>query len=149
VDSASIDAIPARPTKPSARELDLAGQIIESLTRPWEPDRYHDTYTDEVKDLLARKAEGGDIVVEEAPEPRAEITDLAEALRASLESARGGGRSGSGRSGSGRAGGAGRSTTRKQAAASSSARTATRSAKSGKSAKGARKRSVAADRKSA
>jgi DNA end-binding protein Ku len=95
VDSSSIDAIPSKALKPAAKELDLAGQIIDSLTRPWEPDRYHDTYTDEVRQMLARKAEGGEIVAEEPAEPTAEITDLAEALRASLESTRGG-RKGSG-----------------------------------------------------
>jgi DNA end-binding protein Ku len=74
---------------PAARELDMAVRLIESLTVPWDPGRYRDTYRERVLELVRSKAdEGGAIVQEEAaPEP-APVFDLMEALKASVEAAR-------------------------------------------------------------
>lgn len=69
----------------SGPALKLAHQIIDSLSGPWEPERYHDTYTDEVRELIKAHEKGKDIVVEEAPAARAEMGDLMQALEASVE----------------------------------------------------------------
>jgi DNA end-binding protein Ku len=71
----------------SDRELAMAEQLIDSLTSPWEPDRYTDTYRERVLDLIERKAKGEDIVVEEQ-EATPEVADLMAALQASVEEAR-------------------------------------------------------------
>jgi len=81
------------------RERDAALQLIESLSSPWDPDRYHDTYRERVEELIAQKAAGKEILTPEPEEDVAPVTDLLEALQASLEAQRGGGR---GRKGSGR-----------------------------------------------
>ena len=89
VPKADIDGLPEKRSKPDAKELKLAGQILDSLAADWKPEQYHDTYTDELKDLIARKAKGEDLVVSEDEEGAdAEIIDLMAALEASVSSAR-------------------------------------------------------------
>jgi DNA end-binding protein Ku len=46
----------AKPKKPEKRELEMAKQLIESLTSDFKPDRYRDEYREELLDLLERKA---------------------------------------------------------------------------------------------
>jgi DNA end-binding protein Ku len=70
------------------KELGLANQIIDSLAAPWEPQRYHDTYTQEVRRLIQAHEKGQDVVVEEVPAARAQTADLMEVLEASLKAAR-------------------------------------------------------------
>jgi DNA end-binding protein Ku len=73
--------------KPGSKELKLAGQIIDSLANRWRPDRYKDTYTAEVQELITRQAKGRTLVTEEAPSDKAPILDLMAALEASLDAA--------------------------------------------------------------
>src|SRR3954454_18591981 len=47
----------AKPKKPEKREVEMAKQLIESLTSDFEPEKYHDEYREELLDLLERKAE--------------------------------------------------------------------------------------------
>jgi DNA end-binding protein Ku len=49
------------------RELAIAKQLVESLSGPFEPDKYHDTYREQVLGLIERKAAGEEIAVQEAP----------------------------------------------------------------------------------
>ena len=89
VDSSAIDAIPGRSSKPDAKEMRLATQIVDSLAGEWNPESYHDTYTEEVRKLIKAHEKGQDVVVEEAPAARtADVVDLMSALEASLEAAR-------------------------------------------------------------
>ena len=75
--------------KATQRELDMAEQLIDSLTSEFDPDKYHDTYRERVLDLIERKAAGEEIAVApEAPEP-APVPDLMAALEASLQEAKG------------------------------------------------------------
>jgi DNA end-binding protein Ku len=76
-----------RLAKPAAAELALAGQIISQLQHDtFDPTQYSDEVKDRVRKLIAKKAKGGDIVAPpEAPKPV--VTDLMEALKASLSGA--------------------------------------------------------------
>src|SRR4051794_2414558 len=112
----------------SKREVDMASQIIDSLTSEWDPSRYHDTYREQVLQLLKKKAEGKEIVVDEPEEDKGQVLDLMAALEASLAEAKKGGGSGS-RSGS-RAGGAKKSSRAKKSTKKSSSRSRTRAKKS-------------------
>ena len=80
-----IDGIPGAGVEPGDREVRLATQIIDSLTTEWEPARYADTYTDELRELIEAKAKGKDVTVEPEIEPEAKVLDLMEALKASVE----------------------------------------------------------------
>jgi DNA end-binding protein Ku len=86
-----IDALPGKGSKPEPKELKLASQIIGSLATEWDPTRYHDTYTEELKRLIEAKAKGKDIVVEEEAPATDNVLDLMQALEASLEAAKKGG----------------------------------------------------------
>jgi DNA end-binding protein Ku len=66
------------------REVEMAMQLIESLTAGFDPERYSDEYREKVLELIERKAEGQEIAVQpEAPQP-AKVPDLMAALEASL-----------------------------------------------------------------
>ena len=71
----------------SERELQMAEQLIDSLTSDWEPERYEDTYREQVLELISKKAEGEEIVPAPAPEP-AKVVDLMAALEASPAAAK-------------------------------------------------------------
>lgn len=81
------------------RELDIAQQLIESMTTGWDPENYHDSYRERVEQLIESKRKGEEITAE-APAPRpSKVVDLTETLRRSVEEARGR-RGGAARSGS-------------------------------------------------
>src|SRR5580700_845225 len=65
------------------RELDVAKKLVESLTVPWQPADYHNTYRSRVMDLIERKREG-EAVVFEAERPKSNVVDLMAALEGSL-----------------------------------------------------------------
>src|SRR5215203_4580377 len=70
--------------KTTKRELDMAKQLIESLSGDFDPSGYKDEYRERVLDMIERKAAGETITVE-APEPeRKEVPDLMAALEASI-----------------------------------------------------------------
>jgi DNA end-binding protein Ku len=71
-----------------SREVQMASQLIEAMTGPWNPADYRDAYTDRVSELI--EAEKNKKEFEPAvPAPAAtDLTDLTQALRASLDAAR-------------------------------------------------------------
>jgi DNA end-binding protein Ku len=70
---------------PGKREVQMAGQLVDSLHRKFKPDEYEDTYREAVLELIKRKAKGEELAPAE-PEPQEEPDDLAAALQASLGS---------------------------------------------------------------
>lgn len=85
VPRADIDALPSRRSKPDARELRMAAQLVEGLASPWNPKAYHDTYTEEVRERIKAKDAGEELVTEAPVEREAKVIDLMAALEASLE----------------------------------------------------------------
>ncbi|MFL5824080.1 MAG: Ku protein [Solirubrobacteraceae bacterium] len=69
--------------KPSPKEVQMAGRLVDTLAADFKPQSYEDEYRDAVLDLIKRKAKGEeiDLVAEEEPEHG---DDLAAALEASL-----------------------------------------------------------------
>jgi DNA end-binding protein Ku len=74
--------------KTTKRELDMAQQLIDSLSGDFEPDKYRDEYRDRVLDLIERKAEGEEIVLEAPAEEPQQVPDLMAALEASIAGAK-------------------------------------------------------------
>jgi DNA end-binding protein Ku len=72
-----------RGRKPSQKEIDMAGRLVDSLAEKFDPAGYEDTYRDAVLDLIKRKAQGEeiDLAAQEQPDHG---DDLAAALEASL-----------------------------------------------------------------
>ncbi len=92
IDPATIDDIPgADDVEVRDREVDIAKQLVESLSSEFEPGKFRDTYRDEVLALIERKASGEEIAVQPARDEEAEpVPDLMAALRASLDAVRAG-----------------------------------------------------------
>ena len=74
--------------KTSAREVEMAKQLIDSLTAEFDPDKYRDEYRDRVLDMIERKADGQDVVVEAPEEEPQKVPDLMAALEASIKGAK-------------------------------------------------------------
>ncbi|MEJ7584577.1 MAG: Ku protein [Acidimicrobiales bacterium] len=73
----------------SERELAMARQLIESLAADFEPERFQDTYREQVLELIERKASGATEVVAAVAEPSAgKVVDLMAALEASVTAAK-------------------------------------------------------------
>jgi DNA end-binding protein Ku len=83
VDPDELDGVP-HDVDVSDRELKIARQLIESLATDFEPDRYRDEYRERVLDLIEKKAEGQEIVLQPQTEEPAQVVDLMAALEASL-----------------------------------------------------------------
>ncbi|MFV0258598.1 MAG: Ku protein [Acidimicrobiales bacterium] len=70
-------------------ELTMAGQLIDSLTTEFDADRYHDTYREQVMELIGAKAAGEEHAVEiPAAADDAGVVDLLAALEASVNAAK-------------------------------------------------------------
>jgi DNA end-binding protein Ku len=70
------------------KELKMAQQLIESLAEEFQPEKYHDDYTEKVKDLIDRKAQGKEIVTEPAAaKTEGKVVSLMAALERSLKKA--------------------------------------------------------------
>ena len=67
-------------------ELDMAKSLVNSLAAEWDPTKYTDQYRENLLKLIQAKLKGKKVDLEEAAEPRqAEVVDLMERLRRSLE----------------------------------------------------------------
>ena len=65
-------------------ELKVANQLIDALSADWKPEKYHDTFQENVKKLIAARLEGNEVTPVEKPKKLAPVVDLMEALKASL-----------------------------------------------------------------
>jgi DNA end-binding protein Ku len=79
-----------RGTPPRARpkELEMAQQLIAALAGPFEPEQYHDEHRERVLELLKKKAEGEEVVVQPHVEEPTKVKDLMAALQESLRTAK-------------------------------------------------------------
>jgi len=89
-DELGEDVIPQDGRKLDKREVDMAKQLIDSLTADFDPGKYRDEYREELLALIDRKAQGKAVVepVSEEPKPT-KAPDLMAALEESLASVRG------------------------------------------------------------
>jgi DNA end-binding protein Ku len=81
-----LDSVSDAPA--SERELAMAQQLIDSLSREFDPAKYRDDYRDRVLELIERKAAGEEIAVQPEAEEPAAAPDLMAALEASLAAVR-------------------------------------------------------------
>ena len=86
-----------RPAKPYFSDLpdlkvdpemvDLARELIARKAAPFAPERFHDSYAEALRALVAQKAKGKRIVAPPSPSaPEGKVVDLLDALRRSLKS---------------------------------------------------------------
>jgi len=70
------------------KELELANTLIESLAAPFEPEKYHDAYRENIMAMIKAKVEGRQLVEAPAAEKLAPVVDIMEALKMSLAQAK-------------------------------------------------------------
>jgi len=80
------DVLPQGEQKVAKKEVEMAEQLIESLTTEFDPSAYHDEYREQLLSLIERKAEGKDVLSAPATEePKATAApDLMSALEESI-----------------------------------------------------------------
>jgi DNA end-binding protein Ku len=79
----AAEALPTNRVEVKDQEKALAEQLITSLAAPFEPQKYRDTYQDNVRGLIDAKLKGKEVT--EVAQPRlAPVVDLMEALKKSL-----------------------------------------------------------------
>jgi DNA end-binding protein Ku len=66
------------------QEIKLAEQLVETLSEDFTPEKYHDTFQENLKALIEAKRKGKTIVAEAKP-GRAPVIDMMEALKRSLQ----------------------------------------------------------------
>ncbi len=80
------DVLPSSKPRVAKREVEMAEQLIDSLTRPFDPAAYRDEYREKLMALIERKADGKEIVTPsegEKPQPT-KAPDLMAALEESI-----------------------------------------------------------------
>ncbi|MCA8218116.1 Ku protein [Burkholderia cepacia] len=90
LDELSVPAGDAKRVGVSARELAMAKKLIDDMSGSWTPDEYHDTFRDDILDLVERKVRAGRIEeVEDRPaqtgRAASNVVDLTELLKRSLK----------------------------------------------------------------
>ena len=65
-------------------EVKVAHQLIEALADEWDPEKYKDTFQENLKKLIEAKLEGGEVAAVEKPKKLAPVVDLMAALKQSL-----------------------------------------------------------------
>ena len=65
-------------------EVKVAEQLIKALEAKFEPEKYHDTFEENVRELIKAKLEGKEVTPVEKPKKLAPVTDLMSALKQSL-----------------------------------------------------------------
>jgi DNA end-binding protein Ku len=83
-----LDELPDPDVDATEREVDMAKQLIESLSTNFEPGKYRDEYRERVLELIERKAEGREVAIQPPTEEPTKVPDLMAALEASLAEAK-------------------------------------------------------------
>jgi DNA end-binding protein Ku len=86
------DVLPEGKQKVATKEVEMAEQLIDSLTTEFDPSAYRDEYREELLALIERKAEGKDVLAApevEEPQPT-KAPDLMAALEESIAAVKGG-----------------------------------------------------------
>ncbi|MFI6026411.1 non-homologous end joining protein Ku [Amycolatopsis magusensis] len=76
--------LPAK-AKPRGKELDMAVALVDSMSEPWKPENFEDTYTKRVEKLVKDKKAGRTVTPEEEPAQATQVVDLFEALAKSVK----------------------------------------------------------------
>jgi DNA end-binding protein Ku len=74
----------------SEREIDMAERLVEGMVSAWDPEKYKDTYRQELMKTIKKRAEAGQLESSPEPEPRpkearSNVVDLMALLKQSVE----------------------------------------------------------------
>ncbi len=89
VDPVDLEVPTTDSVSPTKKELDMAAALVESLSAPFDPGRYHDDHREKVMAMIEAKGDGQVITAPEEPDSEtAPVVDLMAALEASLAAAK-------------------------------------------------------------
>jgi DNA end-binding protein Ku len=71
-------------TKLRPEEVKLADQLVQSLSAPFKPEQYHDTFQEQLNALIEAKLKGKAVTAPTKSTSRAPVIDMMEALKRSL-----------------------------------------------------------------
>jgi DNA end-binding protein Ku len=77
--------VPNRLPSVAKKELDMALTLIDGFSGEWKPEKYEDTYTDALREVVKAKRRGKDVHELREPAEEEAPPDLMEALRLSIE----------------------------------------------------------------
>ncbi len=81
----ALTEVPLGSAEVKDAELELAMQIVDqAINDAFEPEKYSDEVRQKTLDLIQQKVEGKEIAAEPQDEPKAQVIDLMDALKASL-----------------------------------------------------------------
>lgn len=69
----------------STKEVTMALKLIDQLTGHFDPKQYHDTYTDELKEIIDAKAKGHQLKAKSKEPKPSKVKDIMSLLKESLE----------------------------------------------------------------
>jgi DNA end-binding protein Ku len=89
-DPSELD-VPAGKQGVSDREIDMAERLVEGMVSAWDPEKYKDSYRDDLMKMIEKRVEAGQL--EKSPEPaakaekapRSNVIDLMALLKQSVE----------------------------------------------------------------
>ncbi len=88
VDTSTLE-LPAS-EKPADNEMKVAQMLIDTMTEAFDPEKFHDTYREEVLAMIEARAAGKEPPSTEVPAPRRDnVVNLMDVLQKSLEQSRG------------------------------------------------------------
>ncbi|WP_175821387.1 Ku protein [Burkholderia sp. BCC0419] len=90
LDELSVPADDAKRAGVTARELGMARKLIDDMSGKWTPDEYHDTFRNDILELVERKVRAGKVEeIEDRPaqtgRAASNVVDLTELLKRSLK----------------------------------------------------------------
>jgi DNA end-binding protein Ku len=88
VDPVEVDSDSSDGAGVSDRELEMARQLVASLSEGFEPGRFEDTYRERLLGLIERKAAGEELVATPEAASEERVVDLMDALEASVAAAK-------------------------------------------------------------
>ena len=89
IDPADIDELAGLDeVEVNDKEVAMAESLVDSLSAPFEPDKYHDEYREQVLDLIDRKRAGEELTVPELETEKPKVVDIMAALEASVAAAK-------------------------------------------------------------
>jgi len=65
-------------------EVKLADQLVQSLSAPFKPEHYHDTFQEQLNALIEAKLKGKAVAAPARSTAKAPVIDMMEALKRSL-----------------------------------------------------------------
>ena len=88
-DPSEVD-VPSGKQGVSDREIDMAERLVEGMVAAWDPEKYKDTYRQELMKTIKKRAEAGQLESSPEPEPkpretRGNVVDLMALLKQSVE----------------------------------------------------------------